>query len=178
MKKEDCFELGIIKQTHGLEGGMTVYFDVDYPDDYLDLESVFIEINYQLVPYFVEDIKPKGNDMILYLEDIDTVEKARQLKGCKLYLPLKELSDLEPDTFYYHDLIGFDIIDTTSQQNIGKLESIVEMPAQYLAQTTVNGKEVLIPLVQSLISHINEEAKQIYLHIPEGLIDVYLEDTI
>lgn len=176
-EKEDCFELGMIRQTHGLKGGLTAHFDVDYLEEYLDIESVFIELEHELVPYFVKEIRLKGKDVILHLEEIDTVEKARALRGRKLYLPLSELPVLDEDYFYYHEILGFEIIDNRTNQTIGKVESIVEMPAQFLAQTTMEGKEVLIPLVKSFIDKIDNACQQIFFNLPEGLIEVYLQDS-
>jgi 16S rRNA processing protein RimM len=57
MNKDQCFYLGSVAKLHGYKGGLSLYLDVDYPDDYTEMESVFIEINKQLVPFFMESSK-------------------------------------------------------------------------------------------------------------------------
>ena len=42
MKKEDCYELGYISKTKGLDGEVYVQLDVDEPEDYQNLESLFV----------------------------------------------------------------------------------------------------------------------------------------
>ena len=39
------------------------------------------------------------------------------------------------------------------------------------------GQEVLIPVVDELVSHADQAKKEIYVNLPEGLLDVYLKPT-
>ena len=56
MTQENCFLLGYILRTHGTAGNVVIFLDVDYPENYEDLESVFVEIKGDLVPYFIQDL--------------------------------------------------------------------------------------------------------------------------
>lgn len=108
MTQENCYLLGYIVRTHGTSGNVVIYLDVDYPDDYEDLESVFVEIKGELVPYFIESLNlQKQSNAIVTFEDINTIEKAQALVGSSLYLPLESLEELDGDAFYYHDIRGF-----------------------------------------------------------------------
>ena len=53
MKKEDCYFLGTITRTHGLQGNVVLKLDTDQPEMYNKLESIFVEVNGLLVPFFV-----------------------------------------------------------------------------------------------------------------------------
>jgi 16S rRNA processing protein RimM len=175
MKKEECYELGVIRSTHGLNGEVTALLDVDFPDEYLDLGTIFIEIKSQLVPYFVEDMRLKGKDVVIAFEDVETIEESQKLRGCKLFLPLADLPELPDDEFYYHQLIGYALLDAQKGE-IGKVETIAEMPGQVLAQTTVSGREVLIPLTKGIVINIDDTLKVVNIELPDGLLEVYLED--
>jgi 16S rRNA processing protein RimM len=50
MTKEDCFELGKITKTHGVKGEVILWLDVDFPEDYEEMDSVFLEVRGELVP--------------------------------------------------------------------------------------------------------------------------------
>jgi 16S rRNA processing protein RimM len=52
MDKQKCFELGYITKSFGLQGQVTAIFDVDQPELYKKLESVFVEVNSALIPFF------------------------------------------------------------------------------------------------------------------------------
>jgi len=57
MQKEDCYFLGKITRKHGLSGNLILKLDTDQPEIYKKLESIFVEINGLLVPFFIEKIK-------------------------------------------------------------------------------------------------------------------------
>ena len=56
MQKEDCYFLGKITRKHGLSGNLILKLDTDQPEIYKKLESIFVEINGLLVPFFIEKI--------------------------------------------------------------------------------------------------------------------------
>ena len=39
------------------------------------------------------------------------------------------------------------------------------------------GQEVLIPVVDELVSHADPAKQQVYVNLPDGLLDVYLKPT-
>jgi len=90
MKIEDCFRIGSILKTRGLKGELQLYVDYDNLAD-IDITAVFIDMAGKLIPYFVESIKyPQKNTAYIYLEDIDTIEKATPLAKKDVYLGNKQ----------------------------------------------------------------------------------------
>jgi 16S rRNA processing protein RimM len=41
---------------------------------------------------------------------------------------------------------------------------------------THQGKEVLIPIQDQIILKVDKAAKKVYCQLPEGLLEIYLED--
>ena len=56
MDKKDCFNLGYIAKRVGNHGELGFVLDVDNGSKYQKLESVFIELNNSLVPFFIKKI--------------------------------------------------------------------------------------------------------------------------
>jgi len=176
MTVDDCYQLGYVIKPHGLKGEVQLFLDVDTPSDYETLESVFVQQGQQLVPFFIESIAVRGEKAIVAFEDIESIEEAKGLKGLSLFLPLINLPELEGDNFYYHELVGFSLKDSESQL-IGEIKSVLEAGAQELLSVThESGKEILIPLTDELIKKLDKEAKLLVMQIPEGLLDVYLNE--
>lgn len=175
MKKEDCYELGFISKTKGLDGELFIQLDVDDPEDYQELESVFVEIKQNLVPYFIEYIDFQDKKVVVRFEDIDSLEDAHTLVGCKLFLPLDNLPPLEDGQFYYHEVINFQIVDQTLGK-LGIITNIYETGNQDLIAMLYQGREILIPLVDEFVLKINREEKILEVNLPEGLLDIYLEE--
>lgn len=176
MKKDDCYNVGRIVRTHGFKGDLSIKLDVDNPDEYIELESVFVEINGRLIPFFMTlfELRQKGQARV-HFEGIDDEDAARSLLKHELYLPLDVLPELDGTDFYYHEIAGYQAYDTEAGL-IGVIQSVVEGGAQDLFSIDANGKEVLIPVVDELIIELDREKKTILINTPEGLIDFYLNN--
>ena len=172
MQIEDCFRLGHIIKKHGLHGELSILLDVDYPQDYQNLESVFVEINKQLVPFFIDHIQINGDKAIVKLEDVDNLEAVERLKSCNLYLPEGFLPQLGEGQFYYHEVIGYEAVDKLSG-TVGIINNIYEFPNQDLFGVDHQGQEVLIPINDEIIIKVDHDSNRIEMNLPDGLLDVY-----
>ena len=133
------------------------------------------EIKKNLVPYFIQYIDFQDKKVVIAFDDIETLDQAKELIGSKLFLPLNNLPPLEEGQFYYHEVINFQIND----QNLGELGTITqiyETGNQDLISMQFQGKEILIPLVDDFIIKIDREKNILFVNLPEGLLDIYLEE--
>jgi 16S rRNA processing protein RimM len=176
LRKESCFLLGHISRKHGYKGEVIAVFDTDRATEYENLESVFLEQEGELIPFFISGLarNSKGH-FILDFEEIEDGPSAEKLIGRELYLPLQVLPPLEGKKFYFHEVIDFEIIDKTLGK-IGKCTNVQDRSAQpiFVIQHST-GKEILIPAVDEIIIEIDRVNKQIELNCPEGLIALYLD---
>ncbi|MGY5848083.1 ribosome maturation factor RimM [Salegentibacter sp. HM20] len=174
MTVEECFFLGKIVAKFSFKGEVLIKLDTDEPELYTEMESVLIEYNGNLVPFFIEKSSLQKSTLLrVKFEDIDTEEDAEDLVGALTYLPLTMLPQLEEDQFYYHEIIGFDVIDA-EHGNIGKITGINDSTAQALFEIKKGDKDLLIPMNDEFIEKIDKPNKTIYLNTPEGLVEMYL----
>lgn len=173
MTKQDCFYLGRIAKPFSYKGELVLFFDVDEPSDYFDLDFVYIEINKRLVKYEIESIRPHANKVVVRFKDV-TVEESNVLVGKDLYLPLERLPKLEGNKFYFHEIIGFNVIDE-EKGNIGTIREIYDNMTQPIMAIDFGEKEILIPLIDEVISQVDRANKTIHIKAPQGLIDIYLD---
>lgn len=174
MRKEECFELGFITKIHGLKGDVQVFLDVDIPEAYQKMESVLVEMDNALIPFFMNQIHVKGQKAVVHFEEIDTIEAAESLIGKSLFLPLNVLPTLESGQFYFHDVIGFDVEDKGTL--IGKVSYFNSGSAQTIMVVDMGGIEVLIPVTEEIVLEAKLDEKKMLVDLPEGLIDVYKEE--
>jgi 16S rRNA processing protein RimM len=175
MRKQDCFYLGKIAKKFSFKGEVLLYLDTDEPEIYENLESVFVEINKSLVPFFIlKSQLHKGKFLRIRFEDIENEEDADRIIGCEAYLPLYMLPKLEGTQFYFHEVIGFNVLDTRLG-NIGKITGINDSGAQAIFEIEKNGTEILVPLIDEFIIALDRENKTITLETPDGLVDLYLQ---
>ena len=180
MTLDETYQLGYIIKTHGLRGHVVAHFDVDDATAYQKLKTVYLALAAtptKLVEHAVEKVQPQpGAKVLLKLRGIDRIEDAELLRGSGLHLPLTELPELAADQFYFHDVIGFTVVDENLGE-LGTVENFYELPQQDMLAMRYQGQEVLIPVVDELVSHADKEKKQIYVNLPDGLLDVYLKPS-
>ena len=174
METKDCFYLGKVTKPWGVKGQLILFLDVDTPEDYAGLDSAFVEQKGQLVPCFFRVDRMDGNRAVVTVEDL-TPEQAQALVGHELYLPLDMLPKLEGNKFYYHEVVGFRVVDSR-YGDVGILQQIIEYPAQPLFQIEKNGTEVLVPVIDEVIDKVDRELKTLFITAPNGLIELYLGD--
>ncbi|MDA3905676.1 MAG: ribosome maturation factor RimM [Bacteroidales bacterium] len=176
MEKEACYYLGKITRTNGNKGGVSVFLDTDNPQEYSNLDAIFVEIKKQLIPYFIEkiNIHTSKNTALVYFEDINDVGSAAALNNCALYLPLASLPILDGNKFYFHEVVDFLLIEEKFGE-LGRIKQVLEYPNQALFQTFYKEKEVLVPINDMFIKNVDREKKEILLSLPDGLLDVYIE---
>lgn len=175
MKKEDCFYLGKIVKKYSFKGELLIKLDTDEPDLYENIDALFVDLRNNLVPFFIESSQlHKSNLLRVRLEDVNTEADADTLIKCDIYLPLEFLPKLEDDKFYFHEIIGFKVIDK-AYGNIGIVKSINDSTAQALFEIDKDGTEILIPMNDEFITKVDKNKKEILVNTPEGLIDLYLQ---
>jgi len=173
MNIEDYFRVGTITKARGLKGELQLYVDFDGLDD-INFHAVFIDVAGKLVPYFIQSIKyPMANTAYLYLEDVDHIDKTVQLVKRDVYLPNQLKPVKSEGDFTLLDLKGYIAIDE-KQGELGEIIDILEYPQQIIATVHYNNREILFPLNETFIKGIDMETGEVYLDLPDGLLDVYL----
>lgn len=151
-----------------------IKLDTDEPESYLEMESVFVDYDDNLVPFFIERSNlQKSNLLRVKFEEIDTEEDAEDLLKSDVYLPLTMLPELNEDQFYFHEVIGF-IVEDANYGSVGTLTGINDTTAQALFEIEKDGKQILIPMNDEFLLKVDKKNKIIYVKTPEGLIDLYL----
>jgi 16S rRNA processing protein RimM len=138
------------------------------------LESVFVECNKHLVPFFITSSSLHKNDFLrIRFEDMNSEEEADAVMGNAIYLPLKMLPKLTGNKFYFHEVIGFEVEDKRLGV-VGKIQSINDTTAQPLFEVLNGDVEILIPMIDNFLVKIDRENKRVIMDLPEGLIEIYL----
>ena len=178
MTLAETYQLGYVVKTHGLKGHITAQFEADNARAYQKLKTIYLALKATpaaLVAYPVEtvQIQPGEKGVLLKLRGIDRLEEAEPLRHASLHLPLQELPKLKADQFYFHDVIGFTVVDATAGA-LGTVENFFELPQQDVLAMRYQGQEVLIPVAGNIVTHADAATRQVFVNLPDGLLDVYL----
>ncbi|MDF4201888.1 ribosome maturation factor RimM [Maribacter sp. SA7] len=174
MRKEDCFYLGNIVSKYSFKGEVLVKLDTDDPEIYENMESVFVSLGNNLVPFFIKRCRlHKSNLLRIDFEEVKSESDADRIMKSGLYLPLTMLPKLYGNKFYYHEIIGFSMIDSV-HGDIGIIQSVNDTTAQALFEVEKDGVQLLIPVSDDIITKVDRENKSIFVTTPDGLVELYL----
>jgi len=176
MRKEDCFYLGKVVSKYSFKGEVLVKLDTDEPEIYENMESVFVSLGNDLVPFFISRCRLHKSDLLrIDFEDVKDEPSADRIMGAELYLPLELLPPLSGNKFYFHEVIGFSLVDRV-HGDIGTIRAINDNVSQALFEAQKDGKDLLIPISDEIIEKVDRQKRTIHVNAPEGLVELYLGD--
>lgn len=168
IKQEEVYKIGRLGKSHGVRGEVSFLFDDDVFDR-VDADYLILDIDGILVPFFIEEYRFRSDTTALMkFEGIDTQERARELTGCDVYFP-RNLAASDDDRISWSAIVGFDIIDASTEKSIGRIASIDDSTLNILF-CLEDGH--LIPASEDLITQIDQQARTITMHLPAGLLDL------
>jgi len=168
IREEEVYQIGKLGKTHGVKGEISFLFDDDVFDR-VDADYLILKVDGIFVPFFIEEYRFKSDaNAIVKFEDIDTQERAKELTGCEVYFP-RELADSDDDSISWAAIVGFDIIDASTGQPIGRIASIDDSTLNILFELE-DGK--LIPASEELITDVNKDNRTITIDLPQGILDI------
>lgn len=175
MTTKDCFYLGKIVKKYSFKGELLAKLDTDEPNIYENLDTIFIDVNGTLIPFFIEKSQLHKSDLLrLKFEDVSCEADADALLKSDLYLPLDLLPKLQGNKFYFHEVINFQIIDENFGP-VGNVKEVNDTTAQALFEVDRDGIEILIPVNDDFIIKLDKINKTIIVNTPPGLIELYLK---
>lgn len=155
-----------IINTHGLKGECKLYLTTDDTDHRFQKERILYLDEKE--PLTVERFRMQKGLGYAYFKGIDTIEKAEELKGHALFIPIEELPEPEENEYYYHELNGCQVYDQ-NQEFLGTVIDILETGAHIVLRIQQEEGSFLVPFVDAFIADVDRENKKITINDMEGL---------
>lgn len=168
-------KVGKISSVNGLQGTLVLRHIFDDSTWLKQGDVLFVELRLNsFIPYFVQSVNAANQqDYLITLDDVDSAEEAKKLVNKTVYVKEDVLEQAEVDSPLMY--IGFNLVDKTTG-GLGEIEDVMLIGKQWIARLTIEGKEVLVPLVDEMILDVNKKNKFIRMDLPHGLLQVYLGD--
>jgi 16S rRNA processing protein RimM len=160
----------------GIRGELKVLLLTDIPNRFAGLGAVYAGPDH--TRRLIQSVRPyKGEMIVLKLEGIDDADTAESLRDQNLAIPVSELAQLPPDSYYQHDILGLMVI-TLNGQKLGSIVDIIVTGSNdvYVIKAP-DGSQVLIPAIKDVIKQVDLIRRTIYIDPLPGLLDNVAEET-
>ena len=172
IKQEEVFKIGQFAKPHGIKGEISLITECDVFDDSDDL-YVICNMDGILVPFFVEDYRYKTDTtMLLKLEGVNSEVEAREFSNLDVYFPIEQMDDESMlNEMTWENFIGFTVIDDNAGE-LGKITDVDDSTSNVLLQVDYQGRELLLPAAEELVTNLDFDKRQMFVSMPEGLLDL------
>ncbi len=142
----------------GLAGALRIELLTDHPGRLAVGESVWVEGETE--PRRIMAASWGGRIPVLQLAGISDRAAAEQLAGRYLEGPP---TPLEPDTYYWHQVIGLSVVDE-SGESMGQVVEVFRAGENEVYRIEGPSGELLVPALRHVVRSIDLEAGQMVVH--------------
>jgi 16S rRNA processing protein RimM len=153
---------------HGIRGELKCRIVTDFPRQRFKRGNTVI-LSGRV--YTVRSARIQGQVVLLRLEDVADRTSAESFRGQNVLIDVEEAVALPEGEFYWHQVIGLEVIDTTTQTRLGRVADILETGANdvYIVRTET-GRELLIPAIKDVVKDIDPTLGRILVEPLPGLL--------
>jgi 16S rRNA processing protein RimM len=164
--------VGRIGRPHGVRGEVSIEVRTDSPELRFAPGSVLRTDPASAGPLTIEYFHWHSGRLLLALAGVDDRTRAEELRNVLLVIDIDDNERPEDDEEYYdHQLVGL-AAQTVAGVPIGTVTEVLHLPSQdVLALRHVDGREVLVPFVTSIVPEIDLAAGVVRIDAPAGLLD-------
>jgi 16S rRNA processing protein RimM len=162
----DWIPVGRVTRTHGLKGELKFY-----PADKDDL---VIQSDQQIrlgeTTFKIKAVRGAKSPFIVKFEGIDSIEAAQSLSGQEVLIAREDFESLPEGEYYRFEIEGLKVFDDTGKY-YGVIEDIIETGSNDVYVVREDGKEWLVPMIDSIVQSIDLEQGKLIFHCVEGLFE-------
>lgn len=166
--------VGRLTKAHGLKGALKVELYTDEPERrFVPGASFSLQVPPES-PWHnrsveLAELRWYNEQPVAFFKGIDDRTAAETLVKAILWVDKDDAEELEPDTWYDHQLVGLHII--VDGRKVGVVARVDHLPAQDLIVVKTSGDDVLVPFVRAIVPTVDIQAGQITMTPPGGLFD-------
>jgi 16S rRNA processing protein RimM len=160
-------------RTRGLKGEVVADLLTDFPERFDGLESlVALAPNGARKVVELEDFWFQNNRVVFKIKGFDDVDVARELIGYEFCVPETQLVELAAGEHYDFELEGC-VVQDLNGARIGQVRAVLKTGGTaILVIDAGDGREVLVPLAESIVVKVDTVEKKIVVDPPEGLLEL------
>jgi 16S rRNA processing protein RimM len=163
VEPEPDLRIGRVLKAHGVKGALRVELLTDFPDRFAPGREVMVA-GRRLT---VDRSEELDGSMLVTFDGIDDRTAAEPLAGGYVTVPLADARALPADRYYHFQLVGLTVLDTRADRKLGRVAEVLTYAANDVLRVTDGDREILIPMIRSVVRSIAPAEGTITVELPE-----------
>lgn len=169
----EYLNVGKIVNTHGIRGEVRVISQTDFPDERYQkgAKLTLFRTGKEPLELTITSHRKHKNFDLLTFDGYPNINDVEPFRDGILKVDMADLTELAADEFYYHEIIGLQVVEEDGKE-LGKIKEILSPGANDVWVVQRKGKkDALIPYIDSVVKSIDLATGIVTVEIPEGLLD-------
>lgn len=168
LEQQELVTMGRVGRVYGIKGWLRLMSYTEPMENILDYRNLQARINGRWQAIEMDDCKLHGKGLIAHFAGYDDPDAAKLLTGVELAVPSLELPSLDDEDFYWHELVGMQVV-TTAGQLLGTVARMMETGANDVlvvqpSQGSMDTRERLIPYLPGrVVTQVSREQRCIHV---------------
>ena len=162
----DWIPVGRVTRTHGLKGELK-FFPADQDDLVVQKDQ---QIRLGETTFKIKSVRGVKSPFIVKFEGVDSIEAAQSLSGQEVLVAKEDFESLPEGEYYRFEIEGLKAFDDTGKY-YGVIEEIIATGSNDVYVVHGDGKEWLVPMIDSVVKNIDLEEGKLIFHCVEGLFE-------
>ena len=158
---EQLLQVGVISSTHGVRGEVKVFPTTDDPQRFKSLKNVILDTGKEQIPLEIQGVKFFKQFVILKFKGIDNINDIERYKRRSLFVTREDAVELEEDCYFLADLRECTVFDTEGKE-LGQIYDVIQTKNNDVYWIR-KPKELLIPVLKSIVTDINIDERKIFI---------------
>jgi 16S rRNA processing protein RimM len=168
----EFLRVGQLVNTHGIRGEVKITVNTDFPEQRFAVGKQVWLSHPTLVEKLaltIAHVRTHKSTLLVRFQEWDNINQAEGFKGAWLYAPENEVVKDEEDGFFFHQIIGCQVVTTDGKQ-VGRVKEILALPANDVWVVSREGeKDLLLPYIEDIIKEVDVAQQVITMEWMEGL---------
>ena len=167
----DWVPVGDITKTHGLKGEVKLRPLVNDPSLVQGAHRArIVGDDGDSVDTILEKVRGQGGRWIVKFKNCKTVEQAQTLVGKTLEIFTEDFPPLPDGEYYWFQIEGLQVFDEEGRY-FGTITEIISTGSNDVYVVQDGDKELLLPMIDSVVKSIDLKENKLIFHIIEGLLE-------
>jgi 16S rRNA processing protein RimM len=160
--------VGKLRRPHGVHGEILMDVYTDFPERLKAGTGVYVGETHNLL--FLQSQRWHKDAMLVAFNGLNNLEEIGKFRNQLVFVRSDDRPSLPDGEYYHHQIVGLHV-KNESDETLGTIVDVLETGANdILVIRNENGSELLVPVIDSVVTNIDLVVGELRVHLLPGLL--------